>query len=55
MQQKIVRETAELTKAANIHAEATHSLVAHRQRAKEDRRMLTEERKVRRGHTRTHE
>ena len=46
MHQKILRETAELTRAANVQHEASHSLVAHRQRAQEDKRMLAEEKKV---------
>lgn len=46
MHQKILREMAELTRAANVQHEATHSLVTHRQRTQEDKRMLAEEKKV---------
>ena len=46
MHQKILRETAELTRAANVRHEATHSLLSHRQRSLEDKRMLAEEKKV---------
>ena len=46
MHQKILRGTAELTKAANVQHEATHSLLSHRQRTLEDKRMLAEEKKV---------
>ncbi|CAI8017645.1 hypothetical protein GBAR_LOCUS10684 [Geodia barretti] len=42
---KILRGTAELTKAANVQHEATHSLLSHRQRTLEDKRMLAEEKK----------
>ncbi len=37
---------AELTKAANESEESVRSLAVHRQRAKEDRRMLNEEKRV---------
>lgn len=46
MHQKILREMADLTRAANVQHEATHSLVTHRQRTQEDKRMLAEEKKV---------
>ena len=46
MHQKILRETADLTRAANVQHEASHSLVTHRQRSLEDKRMLAEEKKV---------
>jgi hypothetical protein len=46
MHQKILRETAELTRAANVQHEATQSLLSHRQRTLEDKRMLAEEKKV---------
>ena len=46
MHQKILREMAELSRAANTQQEATHTLVCHRQRTLEDKKMLTEEKKV---------
>ncbi len=46
LQQKITREVAELTKAANEREESLRSMTVHRHRAKEDRRMLAEERRV---------
>ena len=46
LQQKITRETGNLSKTANTHEETLQSLVKHRLRAKEERRMLTDEKKV---------
>ena len=47
LQQKIVRETGSLSKTANMREESLQNLVKHRLRAKEDRRMLADEKKVR--------
>lgn len=47
LQQKIVRETGNLSKVANMREETLQSLVKHRLRAKEERRMLADEKKVR--------
>ena len=47
LHQKIIREKADLTKAINSREENLRSLVNHRSRAKEDRRMLAEEKRVR--------
>lgn len=46
IEQKIGRETAELTKALNLRQEGMRELAIHRSRAKEDKRMLMEEKKV---------
>ena len=46
LHQKIVRETGSLTKTANMREESLQTLVKHRLRAKEDRRMLADEKKV---------
>ena len=46
LHQKIVRETGNLSKAANTREETLQSLVKHRLRAKEERRMLADEKKV---------
>lgn len=45
LQQKIVRESAELSKAVNTREESLRSLTVQRRRAREDRRMLDEEKK----------
>ena len=46
VEQKITRETAELTKALNLREEGMRELAIHRRRAKEDKMMLNEETKV---------
>ena len=46
IEQKIAKETAELTKALNLRQEGMRELAIHRSRAKEDKRMLMEEKKV---------
>ena len=46
IEQKIAKETAELTKALNLRQEGVRELAIHRSRAKEDKRMLMEEKKV---------
>lgn len=46
LHQKIVRETGNLSKAANTREETLQSLVKHQLRAKEERRMLADEKKV---------
>ena len=46
IEQKIARESAELTKALNLRQEGMRELAVHRSRAKEDKRMLAEEKKV---------
>jgi hypothetical protein len=46
LQQKVVRETGNLSKAANTREETLQNLVKHRLRAKEERRMLADEKKV---------
>ena len=46
LHQKIVRETGNLSKAANTHGETLQNLVKYRLRAKEERRMLSDEKKV---------
>ena len=46
LHQKIVRETGSLSKVANMREETLQNLVKHRLRAKEERRMLADEKKV---------
>ena len=46
IEQKIAKETAELTKALNLRQEGMRELAIHRSRTKEDKRMLMEEKKV---------
>ena len=41
-----MRESAELSKAVNTREESLRSLTVQRRRAREDRRMLDEEKKV---------
>ena len=46
LHQKIIRETGNLSKVANMREETLQNLVQHRLRAKEERRMLADEKKV---------
>ena len=46
LRQKLSHETTDLGRAAVAHAEATQSLVVHRQRTREEKHMLSEEAKV---------
>lgn len=46
LQQKVVRETGNLSKMANMRKETLQNLVKHRLMAKEERRMLADEKKV---------
>ena len=46
LQQKVVRETGNLSKVANMREETLQNLVKHRLMAKEERRMLADEKKV---------
>ena len=46
LQQKVVRETGNLSKVANTREETLQNLVKHRLMAKEERRMLADEKKV---------
>ena len=48
LRQKILRENAELAKSVNTREERLRNLSLHRQRAKEDRRLFREEKKVER-------
>ena len=47
LHQKILRETGSLSKTANMREETLQSLVKHRLRAKEERKMLSDEKRVR--------
>ena len=47
LHQKILREAAEKTRATSSREESLHTLTAHRLRAKEDRTMLADEKRVR--------
>ena len=44
---KILRETAELSKAINVRGETIRTFTKYKSRNKEDRRMLDEEKRVR--------
>lgn len=46
LHQRILREEAELTRAANAREDSLRSLAVHRQRAQEDRHRLAEEKRV---------
>ena len=46
LHQKILRETGSLSKTANMREETLQSLVKHRLRAKEERKMLSDEKRV---------